>query len=223
MKIKSIIFILCLPIILVSQPCLPEGIEITSQSQIDSFAINYPNCTEIEGYVAIIGENITSLNGLNVIESVNGSFAIWGCSGLLDLTGIESLSHVGGWLQIGHNVSLTNLTSLSGLSTIGGALQIIGNDSLTSLFGLENIEEDSIDHLSIFWNQSLTTCDIENICSYLTSSTSIISIYDNAIGCNSQEEIEEACSISLAEFNNSQKLIYFHNPAKDFIRFNYSK
>jgi len=31
-----------------SQPCLPEGIIFNYQSQIDSFQIMYPNCTEIE-------------------------------------------------------------------------------------------------------------------------------------------------------------------------------
>ena len=34
-----------------AQPCLPEGITFTTQSQMDSFPILYPNCTEIEGDV----------------------------------------------------------------------------------------------------------------------------------------------------------------------------
>jgi hypothetical protein len=32
-----------------SQGCLPEGITFTTQAQIDSFQIDYPGCTEIEG------------------------------------------------------------------------------------------------------------------------------------------------------------------------------
>ena len=46
-------------------PCLPEGITFTTQEQIDSFQINYPGCTEIEGDVQICGNDITNLNGLN--------------------------------------------------------------------------------------------------------------------------------------------------------------
>jgi len=37
----------------ISQGCLPEGITFTTQAQIDSFQINYPGCTKIEGNVNI--------------------------------------------------------------------------------------------------------------------------------------------------------------------------
>jgi len=49
-----------------SQSCLPDGIEFYSQSEIDNFQTNYPNCTEIEGDVAITGLDIYNLNGLSV-------------------------------------------------------------------------------------------------------------------------------------------------------------
>ncbi len=219
MKLYSLIIILWLPGILISQSCLPDGIEITSQAQIDSFAINYPNCTEIEGYVIISGDDITSLNGLTVIESAHESFAVWGCNSLLDLTGLENLSYIGGWLQIIHNDSLTSLTKLSGVTTIGGTIQIIGNDAITNLDGLENIDAGSINHLSIYWNHALSRCNIENVCYYLLNSPSIVSIYDNALGCNSQTEIEAACIIDIDEFSNNQKIDLYPNPAKNFIMF----
>ena len=55
-----------------AQPCLPEGITFTTQAQIDSFQINYPNCTEIEGDVIISGY-ITNLYGLSVLTSIEGN------------------------------------------------------------------------------------------------------------------------------------------------------
>ena len=42
--------------------CLPEGITFTTQSQIDSFQVNYPGCTEIEGDLDLQGSGITNLN-----------------------------------------------------------------------------------------------------------------------------------------------------------------
>ncbi len=36
-----------------AQSCLPQGITFSTQNQIDSFPINYPNCTVIEGEVTI--------------------------------------------------------------------------------------------------------------------------------------------------------------------------
>ena len=55
---------------IISQPCLPEGITFTTQAQIDSFQINHPGCTEIEGNVEIKGDNITNLSGLNVLRNI---------------------------------------------------------------------------------------------------------------------------------------------------------
>ncbi len=54
----------------VSQPCFTDGITFSTQEQIDNFQINYPNCTEIEGYLLVQGDEITNLDGLNVITAV---------------------------------------------------------------------------------------------------------------------------------------------------------
>ena len=54
-----------------AQPCLPEGITFSTQTQIDSFQINHPNCTEIEGGVVIESIDITNLDGLDVITSIS--------------------------------------------------------------------------------------------------------------------------------------------------------
>ena len=71
MKNLSLIILILIffQITTLSQPCLPEGITFTTQAQIDSFQINYPNCNEIEGDVEIIGDDITNLNGLNVLTA----------------------------------------------------------------------------------------------------------------------------------------------------------
>ena len=45
-----------------SQTCLPEGITFSTQAQIDNFPYNYPGCTEIEGYVVILGDEINNLS-----------------------------------------------------------------------------------------------------------------------------------------------------------------
>lgn len=72
---------------LLAQPCLPEGIEITTQVQIDSFQINYPGCSEIEGDVEINGDDFTNLYGLSVINSIGGEFIIKSYNSLTNLSG----------------------------------------------------------------------------------------------------------------------------------------
>jgi hypothetical protein len=296
-----------------SQSCLPEGIYFSSQTEIDNFQTNYPNCTEIEGDVKISGDDIINLNGLEIITSIGGSLMIYSNQFLKDLNGLnnltlingdlwidendsltnliglENLSHIYGLLRIGfnhslsslqginnltsvsdqllifdnhalldingltslnnignsveimncsslsnleglnnldsigdrlflsnndlltnlsglnnlnyigtglviqHNLSLSSISNLDNLLSIGGNLWIYDNSSLTDLTGLQNVNSGSIDSLYIIGNSLLTICDARSICDYLASPNGTIEIHDNATGCDSQEEVEEAC------------------------------
>jgi hypothetical protein len=291
MIILSIIF----PSIVLSQPCLPEGITFTTQAQIDSFQIIYPGCTEIEGDVRIEGDDITNLNGLNVLVSVEGRLVVASCDSLTSLTGLDGLLSIGGSLKIGEwgggnprlisltglegltsiggslriewnnaltnltgldnvtyigyklaismnntftsltglegltsignsveirynnalinltgldnvayigneldiqaNNALASLTGLEGLTSIGGSLTIFENDVLTSLAGLKNIESGTITELKIGQNFSLSDCDVQSICDYLSSPNGEVGIRNNAIGCNNPPEIANNCGI----------------------------
>ena len=154
-------------------PCLYQGIEFTSQTQIDNFQTNYPNCTSIHGNVSIMGNSITNLNGLSVLTSISGELFIY------------------------HNPALTSLAGLNGLTSIWGILTIIGNNALTSLSGLDNISAGSVSNLFICGNSSLSTCDVQSICDFLSSPNGSINIYGNAPGCNNPPEVATACGISL--------------------------
>ncbi len=309
------------PLIAICQPCLPEGITFETQSQIDSFQIIYPNCTEIEGYVRIgagvgVISNITNLDGLSVLTSIGGELNIYwnfsltsltglenvttiggnlyfennqtltsltglenvttiGGSLLLDisyisslaglqnlsyigeslgisfsggltnltglenlttivgslsidvtddftslaglenvttiggglnlvanydlasLTGLENVTTIGGGLYFEHNPILTSLTGLEGLTSLGGSLNIGeiwygGNSALTSLTGLENLTSIGGD-LEISRNDALTTCDVQSICNYLNNPSGNVRITQNAIGCNSPEQVQDSC------------------------------
>ncbi len=131
-----------------SQPCLLQGIDFTTQGQIDSFAINYPGCTEIGGFVRIGGSGtpISSLQGLSPIHYIAGDLAIGGNDLLSSLDGLQSLDSIGGDLIIGYSVFpstilgnplLGSMSGLDGLKLIRGALYIRYNDTLNSLDGLQ--------------------------------------------------------------------------------------
>ncbi len=142
MPSMAIIFV-CLasiiPTLSQSQPCLPDGITFTTQSQIDSFQINYPNCTEVEGHVAISGEDITNLDGLNVITSIGGYLFIGYNDVLSSLSGLDNVTSIGEYLEIKINDTLTDLSGLDGLITLGGYMSIFHNSELTSISGLVNL------------------------------------------------------------------------------------
>ncbi len=141
--------------------CLSQGITFSTQSQINNFQNNYPGCTQILGYVKIMGSNITNLNGLSVLTSMGGYLFITYNLSLTSLSGLEGLTSIGGTLSIESNNALTNLTGLKGLTSLGGSgLWIDSNPVLTSLTGLENLI--SVDggtqggYLSIHDNSLLT-------------------------------------------------------------------
>ena len=149
MKKLTLLFIATLFIKLtaISQsPCLPEGILFETQAQIDSFQVNYPGCTEIEGDVHIDG-NMTNLLGLNVLTAIGGELLIGGQwpknPNLTNLAGLENLISIGESLYIFGNVSLSSLSGLNNLFSIGGSLEIGyqhgPNSLLTDLAGLENL------------------------------------------------------------------------------------
>jgi len=286
----SLITIHCL-----SQPCLPEGITFTTQTEIDNFQTNYPNCTEIEGDVTIgewAGTDITNLYGLSVLTSIGGDlvisfnammatltgldnlssigeslfitmndtlssltglegltkidgvFHVEGNSRLIDFTGLdnvtaigssfyvdlngqlvdfhglENLVSVGGDFLIGGiniafwigNPSLANLSGLENLKTVGGGLTIAGNNSLSNLIALDNLNYIG-ENLLVFLNPTLAECNVQSICEYLANPNSIIDIHSNAPGCNSPEEVEEACESSCLpegiEFTNQEQVDNF--------------
>lgn len=90
-----IVIIIAVQVILKAQPCLQGGKIFTTQAQIDSFPINYPNCTEIEGNILIRGDSINNLNALNILNSINGYLSIEANHSLINLSGLEELKSVG--------------------------------------------------------------------------------------------------------------------------------
>ncbi len=139
---KNVLFtivILLFNIITYSQGCLPEGITFSTQENIDNFQSNYPGCNEIEGDVTINGDDITNLNGLSILNKIDGSLKILVCNNLTTLSGLDSLSYIGGDLFIQHNESLTNLIGLNNLTYIGEVLYLNDLQSLTDLLPLENL------------------------------------------------------------------------------------
>ena len=225
--------------------CLPDGIEFISQIQIDSFPINYPNCSEIGGSVSIHGNDITNLLSLSSLTRIDGNLSIAWYSGqsnplLESLNGLDNLTYIGGLHIVGAG-ALNDITSLMNLTTIGGDLEISGTYVLSSLEGLnnvttisgnirlfynpleningiENIDAGSIVDLEITNNYYLDECNVYSICNYLVAPNGTVEISNNAPGCNTLQEVEEACGITyLDEKNLLENIIIYPNPISNSI------
>jgi len=172
------------------------------------------NVTSVGGELRIGGNDaLNSLAGLDNVTSV-GTLSIWGNDALTSLTGLDNVTAVGGNLEISNNDALSSLSGLDNVTSIGYSLYITQNSSLTSLTGLDNIDANTIDDLYINSNDSLTICEVQSICDYLAAPNGSIGIHDNAPGCNSQEEVEDACeTVSIEEQSKLNDATIFPNPS----------
>lgn len=200
-----------------AQDSLTTGITFTTQEELDNFKLNYPNCTYIGGNVNIIyGANIINLNGLDSLTTINGTLLIVDNNLLTTLTGLDRLTTINGGLGIVSNDLLTDITSLKNVNSISGNLTVGWNHKLRSLTGLESINAETIQNLYIYYNDSLKTCEIESICTYLKNIIGVVSIHNNSLGCNSNIEVNHACeTIGVSDRNSSNEFAIFPNPAQN--------
>jgi len=155
---------------------------------------------------------------LTSLSNVHGSFTIEGCNSLPSLDGLVGITSIGDDLSIRFNPGLSNLFAFEGLTNIGGDLTIRSNIALSSLSGLDNVDAGSINNLTIYSNTVLSTCEVLSVCEYLVSPGGDVTITNNATGCDSPAEVEEACAwVSVSEPGMLLEVDIYPNPANSSI------
>jgi len=182
--------------------------------------------------------------GLERLKTVGSNFSVRANLSLIDFTGLDSLRSVGN-MEIGYNEMLTSLSGLVSLDSIHYGLTVSGteslldlaglsnlsyvnhyveikyNESLISLSGLDNLSPNSIDYfMTIINNDSLSFCEAQSVCQYLADSNSNVTIYNNYLGCNSPEEVTEACLVGYSTISDIEKdIVIYPNPTQNKLSF----
>lgn len=137
---------------------------------------------------------MTSLSGINNLSTVGGNLLISANVLLSSLAGLDNLTTINGNLFIAANTALTSLGALSNLTAInGGQLAIQNQTNLTSLTGLDNIDDNTLQGVYIYYNTVLSMCDVQSICEYVSVLTNTADFIANAVGCNSRMEVYNDC------------------------------
>lgn len=157
---------------------------IASQEELDEFGANM--YTDIIGNFNIQnfsgGTDITNLNSLSSLKRVTGNFTIQTSPLLEDLQGLEQLESVGNDFVLNDLVNIDTLELLQSLQSVGkltifsldqlenlsglesltymGGIYLSGNDSLASLHALSNVQNETLDTLSIWHSPSLTSVEV---------------------------------------------------------------
>ena len=139
--------LLCLIIVfghmVMKAQCDLSDIDFNSQTELDNFLVENPNCEQIDGIVRIrsLSRNdpITNLNGLQKIKSIKGGLDIFRNASLENLDGLSALEDIQGFLTIRDNPELKSITGISTLIAVNGNLTISDNPKLENLMGLQNV------------------------------------------------------------------------------------
>lgn len=180
------------------------------------------NLSGLEGITSIPGElllqyntSLTSLTGLDNVSSIGEGLWIGLNEQLENLAGLGNLTTIGDYITIWGNSLLTNFSGLENVTNLSGYIELFDNENLISLNGFNNIDAGSVSNLLIYDNPTLSTCEVKSICDYLISPNGTIEIHDNATGCNSQQEVEDACDDVGITFNNFKNVPFiFPNPTE---------
>ncbi len=114
------------------------------QSELDNFALQYPNLDLIDCDVYILSDQddpITNLSGLNQLQAIQGDLWVKNNNSLSNLSGLDNLLEVHGALMLEDNQELINLNDLNALSWVGRDVSIIDNPALSTINGLESLND----------------------------------------------------------------------------------
>lgn len=159
-------------------------------------------------------QSLQNLSGLENLTFVGEDLKIFNNDLLTDLQGLNNLSYLIGFLKVRYNDLLSSLNGLENLDTIVSGLSINDNMILSSMESIMNTHIGY--YISIHNNPSLEVCDINSICAFLSTNPDNAEIYNNSAGCNSIEEVEEACdTLRVTNFHEKSRLLLHPNPAKN--------
>ncbi len=85
------------------------------------------------------GVSLTSLQGLQHLDSIGAGGLSLSSTGLSQLNDLSQIEYIAGRLDIGYNPALASLAGLSNLGGVGGDLSITANPALTSLAELSSL------------------------------------------------------------------------------------
>ncbi len=216
-----------------------ENINALSNAQIvgGSIEVSYNesliNLRGLEGATSLfqlyIGRNETleSLEGIDNVEIVDWALVCSENPLLTDMSSLSNVTSVGeawsgsggsGGLEISGSPFIENLNSLESLVNLKGVLIIRNNDNLNDISGIDNIAYEEISRITITNNPLVEICNFNPVCDFLADSENdgFATIELNAPGCNSINEVENACLLT-AEENLLQGVVLYPNPTSHFL------
>ena len=137
---------------ILNSQCPNESVVLLTQSDIENFSQQYPDCTYLETNLFIGVETfsasnpncenavdpITDLSGLDQITYIRDTLLIQCNNSLTSISGLNSIDSVGS-IYISYNEELLNIVAFENLTNVREKLTIVQNENLSSITGFRNI------------------------------------------------------------------------------------
>jgi hypothetical protein len=207
-----------------------QGLTSLESVQGDFLINNNDNLVDLSGidqfHIAkgdlLISENDHLVRpGKLTVDTILGTLFLDENASMNDLLGLELLSYIGGDLLIMNNTHLTNLFGIDSLLYIGDHLELVNNPVLENIDALDQVQNTPWGLLRIENCNQLDNCAAKSICNHLAANGDAI-LANNAPGCNTEDEVETACTVDVKNPFDESGIIIFPNPTYNQIEINTS-
>lgn len=179
---------------------LQSGLHINLNFGLTSISA-LSNITTVNGNLTILmAHELASLEGLNNLTHVSNGLFIQETA-ITTLDGLNNIDSVGDVLTISHNPNLISLKGLENLNTVGVIFWLYENPSLVALEGINNLNSIPDGSIHIFNNNSLA-----NYCAINANalSSTDFNIYSNLLNPTYNDLLNGDCvDCSLITIDNS--------------------
>ena len=170
----------------------------------------------IGGYFSMnSNDTLTTLGDFTALQTIGGYFSMNSNDTLTTLGDFTALQTIGGYFTVFLNADLTTLGDFSALQSIGGYFDVFFNDKLFSIGSFPNLTSIGVGEIYVP-SEGQTTDSVSIVvernsnlllCSWLESFlpdgihavTGGIYIQDNAMGCETTEEIDNRLPVLVAK------------------------
>ncbi|MEM7104767.1 MAG: T9SS type A sorting domain-containing protein [Bacteroidota bacterium] len=120
--------------------CPVGNLVFETQGEVDSFAVNFPNCSVLDGDILVNGaDQVVSLLAFSGLTEIIGDLSIVNCSNLTNLNGLHNITRIERAITIRNNALITSLEGFSSLSFAGFGMVVQDNPHLVNFEGVDNL------------------------------------------------------------------------------------
>ena len=195
--------------------CPSGDVFLFSQTDVDKFVTQYPDCSKIDGALFIgsyfaTPSDISDLSKLSNITEIANGLVISNTSLITSLDGFSSLKTIGNIIHISFNTGLVDIKGITGAIGTIHQLDIVQNPKLVNLFGLDNFQ---IKNVNLVGNPKLHSLEglgyASNLDYFTIQNNSILTDLTDLTDIETVKELKIIGNAKLANLNglNNLKLV----------------